>query len=236
MGLFQHARKFNEHPVHPRGLPSLVLPPKLAPKHVVIIPIYRNDEEKTGVLEYCNKIANGLKAQSYDGLPIQVELDDRDMRGGEKTWFHIKRGVPIRVEIGPRDMAAGNVFMGRRDLGAKEKKTLAWEEFIKTAPEILEDIQSSLFKKALQLRKENTKNIDSWDDFVSYFTATNEKKPEIHGGFAMCHWSAGDDVQQKLKDLKVTARCIPLEGPEEKGTCIFSGRPSNRRVIFAKSY
>lgn len=215
---------------------GLVLPPKLAPKHVVIIPIYRNDEEKTGVLEYCNKIANGLKAQTFDGLPVQVELDDRDMRGGEKTWFHIKRGVPIRVEIGPRDMAAGNVFMGRRDLGAKEKQTLSWEEFIKTAPAILEDMQNSLFKKALQLRQENTKNIDNWDDFVSYFTAKNENKPEIHGGFAMSHWSAGDDVQKKLKDLKVTARCIPLDGPEEKGTCIFSGRPSNKRVIFAKSY
>lgn len=215
---------------------GLILPPKLAPKHVVIIPIYRNDEERTGVLEYCNKVASGLRAQRFDNEPIMVDIDDRDIRGGEKSWQHIKRGVPLRVEIGPRDMAAGNVFVGRRDQNHKDKKTLGWEEFIKTAPAILEDMQKTLFNRALELRKQNTRNIDNWDDFVSYFTAQNANKPEIHGGFAACHWSGGDDVLAKLKDLKVTARCIPLDAPEEKGTCIFSGRPSNKRVIFAKSY
>lgn len=215
---------------------GLVLPPKLAPKHVVIIPIYRNDDERPGVLEYCQKIAAGLRDQQYDGQPIQVEFDDRDLRGGDKVWQHIKKGVPIRIEVGPRDMAAGCVFMARRDLGVKEKKSLPWEEFVKSASSILDDIQNSLLNKALKLREENTHKVDSWDDFVAYFTAKNEKRPELHGGFALAHWSGGEDVQKKLKDLKVTARCIPLAGDDEQGTCIFSGRPSNKRVIFAKSY
>ncbi len=215
---------------------GLIVPPRLAPQHVVILPIYRNDEERTQVLEFCNSLKKELSGQSYHGGMLMVQIDDRDLRGGEKAWQHIKKGVPLRLEVGPRDVAANSVFMGRRDQDAKAKKGIARPEFVQTVTAILDDIQSTLFKRALEFREAHTTKIDSWDDFVAFFTAKNESKPEIHGGFALSHWSGGDDVTAKLKELKVTARCIPLHAQEEAGRCIFSGRPSTKRVIFAKSY
>ncbi len=215
---------------------GMVIPPRLAPQHVIIIPIYRTDEEKAQVLPFCEAIKKELLATPYNSGRIECGIDDRDIRGGEKTWQHIKKGVPIRLEVGPRDVAAGTVFMGRRDLPAKEKKGVPRDEFVQTAVSILDSMQQALFDRALKHREANTVKIDKWDDFVAYFTPKNEGKPEAHGGFALCHWSGGPDVLEKLKDLKVTARCIPLDGPEEKGTCLFSGRPSTKRVIFAKSY
>lgn len=215
---------------------GLIVPPRLASQHVVILPIYRSDEEKATVLGFCDGLKKELLATSYAGGRVECQIDDRDIRGGEKAWYHIKRGVPIRLEVGPRDVAAGSVFMARRDMDPKEKKGVPRDEFVRRAPEILEEMQKNLFNRALKFREENTVTIDSWDDFVSYFTAKDAGKPEIHGGFALCHWSGGDDVLAKLKDLKVTARCIPLAGEKEAGKCIFSGRPSEQRVVFAKSY
>lgn len=215
---------------------GLILPPRLAPKHMVIMPIYKNDDEKSKVMEFCNKLFTALKSTSYHDGKIQVELDNRDIRGGEKSWMHIKRGVPIRIEIGPRDVANNAVFFGRRDKGPKEKSSLPLQEFIEKAPEILDDMQTALFEKALSFQKANTVKINSQKEFEAYFTPKNEEKPEIHGGFALCHFSNTPEVQEKLKSLKVTARCIPLTGEKEKGKCIFTGKDSDQRVIFAKSY
>jgi prolyl-tRNA synthetase len=113
---------------------------------------------------------------------------------------------------------------------------LSRTELAQRVPAILDEIQTEIYERALKFRKDNTHAIDKWDDFVDFFTAKNDAKPEIHGGFALCHWSAGQDVLDKLKDLKVTARCIPLAGEEERGACLFSGRESKQRVLFAKSY
>lgn len=215
---------------------GLILPPRLAPHHVVIMPIYRNDEEKASVLEFCNSLKAELQAQTFGSSPVEVNLDLRDLRGGEKSWQHVKRGVPLRVEVGPRDVASGSVAVARRDQEPKAKMFIPRAEFVATVGKILTDMQANLLNKARKYRDEHTRNIDSWDDFVSYFTPKNEDKPEIHGGFAMCHWSPGPEAQDKLKDLKVTARCIPLTGDKENGKCLFSGRPSQQRVVFAKSY
>lgn len=218
---------------------GMVIPPRLAPKHVVIMPIYRNDEERTVVLEYCNRLSSELKAQPYAAHPdgrVLVELDDRDVRGGEKAWQHIKRGVPIRVEIGPRDVASNSVFMGRRDLSPKDKKGIPRDEFVQSVSTILEDIQKNLFQRAQAFRSQYIRKVDSLDDFVAYFTPKNQEKPEIHGGFALAHCEPDKSVLEKLKDLKVTARCIPLERDDEAGTCLFTGKKTKGRIIFAKAY
>jgi prolyl-tRNA synthetase len=215
---------------------GLVLPPRLAPKHVVLLPIYRDASERSGVLEYVNDLANELRHVPYFDGKIQVDVDDRDIRGGDKVWQHIKKGVPLRVEVGPRDIQSNSVFVGRRDQGPKEKKAVPRDEFVATVAETLDDIQTSLFNKAAALRESVMHPVDSLAEFEEYFTPKNPDKPEIHGGFALAHWADDPAVEEKLKELKVTARCIPLAGPEEPGKCIFTGKPSNKRVVFAKAY
>jgi prolyl-tRNA synthetase len=213
---------------------GLVLPPKLAPKHVVVLPIYRSDDERADVMKYCEQLVADLGQQEFSGGQVVAWIDDRDMRGGEKNWQHVKRGVPLRVEVGPRDIAKGGVFLSRRDTG--ERGPVDRDEFVQTVGQRLDEMQANLFQRALKLREENTRAIDSLDEFRAYFTPKDKKKPEMHGGFAMCHWNEEAEAEQILKDLKVTIRCIPLEGADEPGTCIFSGKPSARRVVFGKSY
>ena len=213
---------------------GLVLPPKLAPKQIVILPIYRNDEEKAQVIEYCSSLQKELAAQHYNNQPVTAFIDDRDLRGGEKKWFHVKRGVPIRMEVGPRDIGQNKVFVGRRD----QEKSVGMDrnEFVANIGNIMQEIQDGLFERALELRTANTRNIDSLDEFRKYFTPKNEERPEIHGGFAMCHFVDCEEVDQICKDLKVTIRCVPLEGDDEPGKCIFTGGESKKRGVFAKAY
>lgn len=216
---------------------GLVVPPRLAPTHVVILPVIHKDEVREEVMSYCEKVAAELREQSFANGNIMVEVDDRDLRGGEKTWSWVKKGVPLRVEIGPRDIADDAVFVGRRDKEARDRESLPRAEFVARAPEILQEIQDGLFERARAFRDENTRRIDSKDDLYAYFTPENADKPEIHGGFAMAHWSGEADVEEQLKnDLNVTIRCIPLEGEKEEGKCIISGKPSKQRVVLAKAY
>jgi prolyl-tRNA synthetase len=213
---------------------GLVLPPKLAPKQVVILPIYRNDGERSVVLPYCQSLQQELSMQQYNHQPVSAFIDDRDLRGGEKKWHHVKRGVPLRVEVGPRDIGENKVFVGRRD--QDKSQGMQRSEFIARAGEIMQDIQDGLFARALKLRTAHTRNVDSLDEFRKYFTPLNPDKPEIHGGFAMCHFVDCKEVDQICKDMKVTIRCIPLEGDEEPGKCIFTGGDSRKRGVFAKAY
>lgn len=215
---------------------GLILPPRLAPAHAVILPIYRNDQERGEVLEYCNRLKQQIEAEQFHAEPVRVKLDDRDMRGGEKSWRHIKRGVPLRLEIGPRDVGSDSVFLGRRDQPVKQKSGVPREQFVATVAEVLDEIQNNLFDRALQLRESNTCRIDAPAEFEAYFTPKNEEKPEIHGGFALCHFNDTPEMDEKLKKLKVTVRCVPLGGQDEPGRCIFTGRPSHRRGVFAKAY
>ena len=186
---------------------GLVLPPKLAPKQIVILPIIKNDEERDSVMEYCRSLEADLKAQRYGEDRLRVLIDDRDLRGGEKKWFHVKRGVPIRVEVGARDIAKDSVFVGRRDQPKSSGMTRA--EFVDSVVGTLTEIQQGLFDRALAMQKENTKTIDSFDEFKKYFTPKNQKKPEVHGGFAECFFIDCPEVDEMLKPLKVTPRCIP---------------------------
>ena len=212
---------------------GLVLPPKLAPNHIVILPIYK-DDQRGEVMQYVKSLAEELRAQDYDGAPVRVEIDDRDMRGGEKKWHHVKRGVPIRLEIGPKDMQKNAVFMGRRD----QPKSVGIDrnELVATIGDLLAEMQQSLYDRADQLRKDNTVEITNEADFRAYFTPKDEENPEVHGGFAVCHFSDEDSLQPLLKDLKVTIRCVPSEDNETPGTCFFTGKPAAKRAIFAKAY
>ena len=213
---------------------GLVLPPKMAPKQVVILPIIKNDEERDEVMAYCQALEKDLKAQRYDEEKIRVTIDARDLRGGEKKWFHVKRGVPIRIEVGKRDIAKDSVFVGRRD---QPKSTgMSREEFVGSVVATLGEIQQGLFDRALAMRNENTQSFDSFDEFKKYFTPKNANKPEVHGGFAECYFVDCDEVDEMLKPLKVTPRCIPLDQDGSEGTCIFTGKPTKTKGVFGKSY
>ncbi|MCG8583167.1 MAG: proline--tRNA ligase, partial [Pirellulales bacterium] len=213
---------------------GLVVPPRLAPKHVVILPIYRSDEERASVLEYCNSLKQELSAQVYSGGNVRVHIDDRDLRGGEKKWQHVKRGVPLLVDIGPKDVAKDGVCIVRRDVG--DKTFPPRQEFVETVTQTLEDMQNALFDRAKDLRDDNTRSVDSLDDLTEYFTPSSADKPEIHGGFAVCHFNDGPEADEYLKKNKLTIRCIPLDGEDDPGTCILTGNPSAKRSILAKAY
>ncbi|MHC4695420.1 MAG: proline--tRNA ligase [Planctomycetota bacterium] len=216
---------------------GLVLPPRLAPIHVVIVPVIHKDDVRGQVIEHCEKLARELTEIQYAGQPLRVEVDAREMRGGEKVWGWIKKGVPIRVEVGPRDIEAGQVCVTRRDRSPKDRQNLSHGEFVDGITAQLDEIQQVLFERAQALRAEHTHRIDSKDDFYDFFTPSNRNKPEIHGGFAMSHFSGDVDVEDTIKkDLNVTVRCIPSGGDDEDGTCVISGQPSKRRVVFAKAY
>lgn len=214
---------------------GLVVPPKVAPTQIVILPVTPKEDSRSKVLEACNNLLDELKEKQFSGSIIRVEIDDRDLRGGEKYWQWVKKGIPLTLEIGPRDLENSTVFMGRRDHGAK-REGISIKELISNAPQILGDIQDNLYQRALDFREQNTKLIDSKDEFYDFFTPNKKNPTEIHGGFAMVHWDRDSKWEEQIKnDLKVTIRCIP-QGESEPGVCIFSGNPSPGRVVMAKSY
>ncbi|NQT11930.1 MAG: proline--tRNA ligase, partial [Planctomycetes bacterium] len=216
---------------------GLVLPPRLAPAHVAILPVVHKEETRAAVLDYCDKLAAELRGVRYAGHPIRVELDAREARGGEKVWSWIKKGVPIRLEIGPRDIANDAVFAGRRDRPHRERESMPRSQFVATLTDQLDEIQDALLDRARAFREENTVQIDTKEEFYEYFTPANCDKPEIHGGFALSHWSGETEVEEQVKqDLQVTIRCIPSGSEPEPGTCPFTGKPSRGRVVFAKAY
>jgi len=217
---------------------GVIIPPRVAPTQVVILPVVPKEEVREAVLGAADELAAELQKTQYCGEPLRVEIDKREMQGGAKNWEWIKKGVPLRIEIGPRDIEKGTVAVARRDMSPRDKQFLGREEALTETANILGEIQSSLLERATQLRDNNSRKIDSMDDFVEYFTAENPDKPEMHGGFALCHWAGSNEDEEKLaKDYKVTIRCIP-NGKEfiEEGNCILTGKPSSRRVIFAKAY
>ena len=213
---------------------GLVLPPKIAPAHGVILPIYRKDEERSTVLEYCNNLKKELSEQCYAGRNLEIIIDDRDLRGGEKTWQQIKRGVPLRMEVGPRDVASDSVFLGRRDKSPKDKSGVPRAELVANVTKILDEMQTNLFERALAFRKEHTHDIDSLDDFRDFFKSKGEKT--IDGGFAVSPWCEDEEVVKILKDMKVTTRCIPADQEPIDSKCIFTGKPTTRKAVFAKAY
>jgi prolyl-tRNA synthetase len=214
---------------------GLILPPRLAPEHAVVLPIIRNADDAPKVLAYCEETASRLREQNYAGAPMRVTIDNRDLTGSDRSWQWLKKGVPLRIEIGLRDVEKDGVFVGIRN--REKKEGFARHEFIARAPEILATMQKELWEKAVNFRRENTREIDSADDFKKFFTPLNEEKPEIHGGFALAHWCGGAVCEQQANADKITIRCIPSDYEKSgAGKCVFCGQPSKGRVLFAKSY
>ena len=214
---------------------GIILPPRIAPTQIVILPVTPREEARAAVLEACDKLAEQLREARYVDLPIEVEIDRREI-GGAKNWEWIKKGVPLRVEIGPRDLEENSVELSRRDQPVKQKQSMLMKEFVARAPEILRSIQQNLYDRAKQFADANTRVIGSKEEFYDFFTPKNTAKPEIHGGFALAHWSGSRKVEEQIKnDLKVTIRVIPL-GDSEPGRCIFTGEPSACQVVWAKAY
>lgn len=200
---------------------GLVLPPKIAPIQVVIIPIIIKEWDKQLVEEETRTIMSNLQS-----LGVSVKLDNRDLRPGEKYYEWEKKGIPVRIEVGPKDLANNSVVLARRDTA--EKKIVSLPELSEIVIVTLGLIQESLYKKAEERLKENTVSVDNWDDFVK--AIENNK-------FVKAHWSGDEDVALEIKEQTgATVRCFPLDQEKEEGKCIKSGKPSVGRVVFAKSY
>lgn len=202
---------------------GLVLPPKLAPFQVVIVPIYRTDEEQSLVSSKSLEIKKELEK-----VGVSVKFDNRDThKPGFKFAEHEFKGVPLRIAIGPRDVENGTVEVARRD--TLEKSTLLTSDLSVKIVHLLEQIQQNLYDKALDFRTNNTHKADSWEEF--------QRLLDDKGGFISAHWDGTSETEEKIKELtKAAIRCIPLNNNKEQGKCIFSGNPSNERVIFARAY
>lgn len=201
---------------------GLVLPPKLAPIQVVIVPIYRNDEQYKAICDKGREIKKQLEDKG-----IRVKLDDRDT---QKPGFKFNewefKGVPVRLAIGPRDLENGTVEVARRD--TLQKEIMQLDDLGSKVSQLLLEIQTNLHKKALDFRTANTFKVDTWDEFKTQI----EK-----GGFLLAHWDGTPETEQLIKDeTKATVRLIPLENDGEQGNCVYSGKPSSVRVVFARAY
>ena len=202
---------------------GLVLPPRLAPIQVVIVPIYKGEEQLEAISE---KVAVFVKELRKKG--VSVKFDDRDTyRPGAKFAEYELKGVPVRIAIGKRDLENGTVEIARRDTLAKQ--TVVQNDIVDFVSNLLEEIQDNLFQKAIDFRTEHTTSVYNFEEFK---TAIANK-----GGFVSAHWDGTEETENKIKDLtKATIRCIPNDAKEEIGTCVFSGKPSSKRVLFAKAY
>ena len=202
---------------------GLVIPPKLAPIHVVLVPIYRKDEERDAVISKMDEIAASLKA-----VGLKVKVDDRDThKPGYKFAEWEQKGIPVRLALGPRDLAQNSIELARRDL--KTREVVSMDGLETRIKEMLDEIQSSLYNKAKTFLNQRTYTVDTWDEFIDVL--------ENKQGFAYAHWDGTGETETKIKEMtKATIRCIPLENEEESGSCILTGAPSTQRVLFAKSY
>ena len=202
---------------------GLVLPPKLAPIQVVIVPIYRSDEEFEKISEVANELVLKLKKRD-----ISVKYDNRDtQRPGFKFAEYEMKGVPIRLALGGRDLENGTIEIARRD--TKEKSTISRENLDQHIEDLLEEIQQAIYNKALNFRAENTREVNTYDEFKSVL---DEK-----AGFVSAHWDGTSETEKQIKDeTKATIRCIPLNNKLEEGVCIVTGKPSTQRVLFARAY
>lgn len=215
---------------------GLVLPPRLAPIHAVIVPIYKTDTEKSAVLEAANQLAQSIRElplrEWLNYEPVTVRVDDREQyQPGFKFNEWELKGVPVRVELGPKDLAKGSCVLARRDLPGKEAKEMGVPLTRAAARigEMLQEMQTALFDRARKFREGNTHEVDSYDDF--------KKRIEEPGGFLLAHWDGTRETEDRIAaETKATIRCIPFDRKEEAGKCLVTGKPSEGRVVFAKAY
>jgi len=202
---------------------GLVLPPMLAPIQTVIVPIYRNDEQMEAVCAKAHEIAKGLRAK---GVSVKVDDDDSRKPGWKFAQYELK-GIPVRLSVGPRDLENQEIEVVRRDSGVKA--TIAMDDVVDHVQGLMSVIQNAIWEKALDMREKHITNVDSYDDFKEIL--------DSKAGFVSAHWDGTIETEDRIKnETKATIRCIPLDGDEESGTCMVTGNPSSRRVIFARAY
>ena len=201
---------------------GLVLPPNLAPVQVVIVPIFKKQDQLDALMEKLNPIADELKKL---GIRVQIDASDKATPGFKFAEYELK-GVPLRLAMGGRDLENGTIELARRDTMTKE--TVSFDNIVETIQNLLKEIQDNIYQKALNFRLANTREVNTWEEFKEEI-----KKP----GFLMCHWDGTPETEEKIKaETKATIRCIPLEGDKTPGECIYTGKPSAQRVIFAIAY
>jgi prolyl-tRNA synthetase len=202
---------------------GLVLPPKLAPIQVAIIPIYKNQEQLEAISEKVAEIVKELRKKG-----ISVKYDDRDTyRPGAKFAEYELKGVPVRMAIGSRDLENNTVEVARRD--TLEKQTVSQDDVVNFINNLLEEIQDNLFNKAIDFRKEHTTEVTTFDEF--------KKVIKNKGGFISAHWDGTSETEERIKEYtKASIRCVPNDAKEEVGVCVLTGKPSLKRVLFAKAY
>mgnify|MGYP003482452193 FL=1 len=201
---------------------GLVLPPNLAPIQVVIVPIFKKQEQLDELMAKLNPLADELKKL---GIRVQVDASDKATPGFKFAEYELK-GVPLRLAMGGRDLENGTIELARRDTMTKE--TVSFDNIVETIQNLLKEIQDNIYQKALDFRLANTREVNTWEEFKEEI-----KKP----GFLLCHWDGTPETEEKIKaETKATIRCIPFEGDKTPGKCIYTGKPSAQRVIFAIAY
>ncbi len=217
---------------------GLRLPPRIAPEHVVIVPIIREDSQHDAVMAYAEQVAAQLRAQRFDDAPVKVRVDTRQMLSPEKRWDWVRKGVPVILEVGPRDIEEGKAAFSRRDQIREKKQFLEVTEIAGEIEELLWGIQSNLFEEAKAWRAARTReDITTRKDFEAYFNNLSGNTFNVAGGgFINAWWCESAESEASLKELGVSVRCIPLDQPGGEGKCVLTGAPATRQAIFAKSY
>ncbi len=215
---------------------GMIMPPRLSPQHIVIIPHIRDEQNQDIIISYCENLIKDLSKLNYKDRKLEIILDQRDLKIGEKTWNWIKKGIPIRFEIGMREIRDNTIFISRRDNG--DKSSIGYQEALDSILDILDNIQSSMYNKAYKFRDNHSVEIDNYEDFKNFFTTKRKDHSEITGGFAWAHFCGDLDWEKRInEDLGVTLRLIPFNtNPCNNEKCIFSGKKSVGRVLFSKSY
>ena len=209
---------------------GLVLPPKVAPTQIIIIPIIHKEEDKQKILSYSQTLLEKLQNLNYNNTNIRVDIDNRDIKSAGKGWHWVKKGVPIRLEIGIKELEKNSVFMGRRDKTNKDRCSLSQDEFISQAEQILNQIQDNLYNNALKFQQENTHVINNKAEFEEYFSNKNKS----NAGFAKVFWAQDAKLEDEIsKKYGISIRCIPFNA--KSGKCIFTDKDGSE-VIFARSY
>lgn len=227
---------------------GLRLPPAIAPRQIVLVPMLRGDDKDCAILEYCDAIAGRLNQATAFRLPLRAYVDKRQLPSAEKRWNWVRRGVPLILEIGQRDVAANNVTLTRRD-ALRSAEQVAWhaeprDTFIARAPDLLAAIQSALYDEAKQRLTANIqRGLERFEQVADYFGAAAEDV-ESHSGFrgwVQARWCKPtgaelDEINERLKKFKLTTRCAPFDQPTSLGECIFTGKKATEEIIIARAY
>lgn len=208
---------------------GMVLPPRIASSQVAILPLIHKEEDRESIETFCKKVHEKLSSCDYHGNPLEVTVDTRDMRGGEKSWSWIKKGVPLRIEIGKREVEENKLFIKQRTKGPKEAVSLPIEGCERPILEMLDAMQQEIFQRALEKRNQMIVSLETKEEIDEFF-----KDPK---GAALVHYAGDLETEKQLQaDYSASVRCIPFDMGKEKGTCPFTGKESNQRVLIARAY